>query len=171
MTTLDEDFAPPASAEGFTWETHLNALLIIEPHSLETGIATTFGEKDAVRATISVVDGTDAGGVYVDTLIFPKALIGQLKSNIGRKVLGRLTQGNPKPGQKPPWLLSDATSEDVAAARRFLAGEHAAAAPATPAPAATQAAQPAGIPAGLTAEQWNALTTEARAALQTMAPK
>lgn len=118
---MDEEFAAPASSVGFVWEDHKAALLIIEPHALETGIITSFGDKDAVRATIRVVDGPDAGGIYEDSLVFPKALIGQLKSSIGKKVLGRLAQGVAKPGQKPPWLLSDPTPDDITAAKASLA--------------------------------------------------
>lgn len=118
---MEEEFATPASSVGFVWEDHKAVLLIIEPHALETGIITSFGDKDAVRATIRVVDGTDAGEVYEDSLVFPKALIGQLKSSIGKKVLGRLTQGVAKPGQKPPWLLADPTPADIVAAKASLA--------------------------------------------------
>jgi len=129
---IEDEFAAPASAAGFQWEDHKGALLIVEPTSVETGIPTSFGDKDAVRATITVVDGTDAGEVYSDTLIFPRALIGQLKSNVGKKVLGRVSQGNAKPGQKPPWLLSDPTPADVTAAKAVLAGNTAPAGSAAP---------------------------------------
>lgn len=126
---IEDEFAAPASASGFQWEDHKGALLIVEPTSLETGIPTSFGDKDAVRATITVVDGSDAGEVYADTLIFPRALIGQLKSNVGKKVLGRVSQGNAKPGQKPPWLLSDPTPADITAGKAALSGKTPAAAP------------------------------------------
>lgn len=130
---IEDEFAAPASAAGFVWSDHKGALLIIEPTAVEAGIPTSFGEKEAVRADIRVVDGPDAGEVYTDTLIFPRALIGQLKSNVGRKVLGRVSQGQAKPGQQAPWLLSDPTPADVAAAKAALAGKAApAAAPAAP---------------------------------------
>lgn len=129
---IEDEFASPASAAGFTWGDHKGALLIVEPAAYEQGIPTSFGEKDAVRATITVVDGAGAGEVYNDTLIFPRALIGQLKSNVGKKVLGRVSQGVAKSGQQPPWLLADPTPADVAAAKAALAGNTAPAGSAAP---------------------------------------
>jgi hypothetical protein len=113
-------FATPAASSGFTFEDHAGALLIVEPLSVEGDIQTTFGPKDAVRANITVVDGEHAGDVHNDTLIFPRVLIGQLRSNIGEQVLGRLGQGNAKPGQKPPWRLDDPTPADLAAAEKYV---------------------------------------------------
>ena len=113
-------FATPAASSGFTFEDHSGALLIVEVLAVETDIPTTFGDKDAVRANITVVDGDHQGDVYSDTLIFPRVLIGQLRSNEGQQVLGRLSQGNAKPGQKPPWRLEDPTPADVALAEKYV---------------------------------------------------
>ena len=113
-------FATPAASSGFTFEDHSGALLIVEVLAVETDIPTTFGDKDAVRANITVVDGDHEGDVYNDTLVFPRVLIGQLRSNIGEQVLGRLGQGNAKPGQKPPWRLEDPTPADVALAEKYV---------------------------------------------------
>lgn len=113
-------FATPAASSGFTFEDHLDALLIIEVLAVESDIPTSFGDKDAVRANITVVDGPHQGDVYADTLVFPRVLIGQLRSNVGQQVLGRLGQGNAKPGQKPPWRLEDPTAADLAAAEKYV---------------------------------------------------
>lgn len=114
-------FAAPAPATGgVDLKTLLGALLIIEPLSAETGIQTTFGPSDAVRANVHVVDGALAGEVHEDTLIFPKVLQGQLKSRIGQKVLGRLGQGQAKPGQSAPWVLQEATPADITAGTAYL---------------------------------------------------
>lgn len=119
MTTANP-FTAPATASGITWEDQLGRLLLIEPTAVETGISTTFGEKDAVRADVTVIDADGAPEEYRDALIFPGVLISQTRSLIGQKVLGRLGQGVAKPGQKPPWRLDDPTDADVETGKRYL---------------------------------------------------
>lgn len=123
-------FSKPASASGIKWEDLKGSLLIVEPSSVEVGIPTQFGESDAVKATVSVLDGDDAGTVYVDTLIFPKILQTSVKGSIGGMVLGRLGHGVAKPKQSPPWVLEDFTADDAKVAEKFIAdrGEQAPAA-------------------------------------------
>ena len=110
-----------SSTTGIGWEDLKGSLLIVEVISLELAIKTSYGVSDAIRANVSVLDGDEEGTVYRDTLIFPKVLISQVKSAMGGKVLGRLGQGVKKPGQSPPWMLSDATEADKVAARAYLA--------------------------------------------------
>jgi hypothetical protein len=118
---MSSPFAKPAPpGEGIKWADLEGSLLIIDPISLETDIQTSYGSSDAVRARVSIVDGPQAGNVYEDTLIFPKVLSGQLKGHLGGKVLGRLTTGTAKPGQSAPWLLTEATEQDQAAAIEFM---------------------------------------------------
>ena len=114
-------FSKPAAAEGIKWADLKDALLIIEPKSIETGIKTVHGEASAVKADVSVVDGPKAGVTYVDTLIFPKVLQSAVKGSMGDMVLGRLGQGTAKPGQSAPWVLTDFTDADAKAAEEFLA--------------------------------------------------
>ena len=113
-------FSKPAEASGIQWEEHKGRLLLIEPKAFEQGISTTFGDKDAVRADVTVIDAPDAPQEYPDALIFPGALISQTRPLIGQKVLGRLGQGTAKPGQKPPWLLSEASADDIEMGKRYL---------------------------------------------------
>lgn len=113
-------FKAPAEASGIQWEQHKGRLLLIEPKSVETGISTTYGEKEAVRADVTVIDAPDAPEVFADALIFPGVLISQTRSLIGEKVLGRLSQGQAKSGQKPPWRLNDATDDDISIGIRYL---------------------------------------------------
>lgn len=110
---MSSPFAQPASAAGIDWNEVHGSLVIIEPSALETGINTTFGDKDAVRASIAILDGPMAETEYDDILIFPLVMIGQLRPRIGQKVLGRVTQGTAKAGQKPAWMLAEATEEDT----------------------------------------------------------
>lgn len=113
--------APSAPGSGITWADHNGALLVVEPLSVETGIQTSFGPSDAVRANVHVIDGPGAGDDYPDTLVFPKVLAGQLKTQIGGKVLGRLAQGVAKPGQSAPWMLQAPTEQDMQQAQQWLA--------------------------------------------------
>lgn len=115
-------FASPGTpGSGIKLADHLGALLLVEVLGVETGIPTTFGDSDAVKANVHVIDGDGAGTDYDDTLIFPKVLQSQLKKSVGQKVLGRLGQGQAKPGQSAPWLLNEATAEDVTKAEAWVA--------------------------------------------------
>ena len=97
-------------------------------------MGTSLGDRDAIRATVHDVT---AEHTYEDTLIFPKVLIGSLKSRIGQKVLGTIGQGVAKPGQNAPWIIQDASGDAAAASKavayleKWKAGEFTA--PATPA--------------------------------------
>ena len=93
----------PAEVEGH--------LLVVEPTEYVANIATSFGDKDAIR--VNVHDITD-GETHNDVLLFGTALIGSLKSQVGKRVLGVMTKGTAKPGQAAPWILQDATGEDKA---------------------------------------------------------
>ncbi len=127
-------FAKPAApGSGIKLEDHLGALLLIEPLSLETGITTAYGDSDAIKANVHVIDGPGAPADYEETLIFPKVLQGQLKRSIGQKVLGRLGQGQAKPGQSAPWVLNEATADDITKGETWVAQK---------APAVTSAAPP-----------------------------
>jgi hypothetical protein len=114
-------FEDPASSSGIEWKTLNGALLVIEPQEVIHGITTSFGDRDAVRANVTVVEGNTAGAEYTDTLIFPAVLQSQLASKVGKKVLGRLTQGQAKPGQSPPWMLEAARAGDADKATEHLA--------------------------------------------------
>lgn len=113
-------FAKPASATGVNWNDLEGRLLLVEPKSYETGIVTSLGEKDAVRADVTVLDGPDGGTENTDTLIFPRVLISQVRNQIGAKVLGRLGKGQAKPGQSAPWRLNEATDADIALGEKWL---------------------------------------------------
>lgn len=134
---MSNPFAAPAASAGITWADLDGLLLLIEPLSEEHGIPTVHGEAKAVRANVTVLDGPAAGERHDDTLIFPKILQSQVRPKIGEKVLGRLGQGNKKPGQSAPWILQEATPADVQIGVNWLAQ--------SARPAAAQAA-PVGQP-------------------------
>ncbi|MDA3624286.1 hypothetical protein OU415_02490 [Saccharopolyspora sp. WRP15-2] len=122
---MSDQFDGPGSASGITWADLNGRLLLITPHEKDVMVNTAFGENSAVRADVVVLDGPDAGEEYADTLIFPKVLQGQVKGNAGtgRMNLGRLGQGQKKPGQSAPWMLGDPTDADKEVARRYLASK------------------------------------------------
>jgi hypothetical protein len=105
--------APAAPGDGIKWEALTGRLVLVQPRSLEAGITTVYGVTEAVRADVVVLDGPDAGTKHDDTLIFPKVLQSQLKNRIDEKVLGRVSQGQAKPGQSAPWMLTEATEADI----------------------------------------------------------
>lgn len=113
--------APPTG--GITWEDQNGKLLIIEPLSVEAAIETTVGTKPAVRANVYVLTGPHEAEEFMDALVFPKVLQGQLRGQIGKKVVGRLGQGVKKPGQSAPWVISEATAEDIEKAKAYLANK------------------------------------------------
>lgn len=118
---MTNPFSAPATASGIKWEEHKGRLLIIEPLRVQEGIQTAFGLSDAVAANVHALTGPGEAEVFEDCLVFPKALQGQLRPRIGEKVLGRLVQGQAKVGQSPPWMLQEATEEDVAKGVAYLA--------------------------------------------------
>jgi hypothetical protein len=101
----------PADVEGH--------LLIVEPTEYVASIATSFGEKDAIRVTVHDVTDSET---HSDVLLFGTALIGSLKSQVGKRVLGVMTKGVAKPNQAAPWILEDATgnAKAVKAATDYL---------------------------------------------------
>jgi hypothetical protein len=135
---MSDDFtSASAPSGGIAWDEHNGKLLIVEPLSYETGIQTVHGEKDAVRANVYVLTGPTTSDDFEDTLVFPGVLVGQLKRQIGSKIVGRLTQGAKKPGQNAPWLLDAATAEDIDKARTWQLHRQAA-------PLVSASAAPAG---------------------------
>lgn len=113
-------FEKPASATGITWEDHKGKLLLIEPKQVEDNVPTSFGDKQAVRADITVVDGPESPIEFHESLIFPGVLISQTRPMVGKKVLGRLGQGQAKQGQRPPWRLDDPSDDDIKQATAYI---------------------------------------------------
>jgi hypothetical protein len=108
-------FNDPSAASGIDWKELHGSLLLVKVHSQETDIQTVHGPSNAIRADVHVLDGSLEGSVYADTLVFPKVLQSNLKPAIGKGeglVLGRLGQGQKKPGQSPPWVLSTASETE-----------------------------------------------------------
>jgi len=147
----NDPFDSPSSSSGIRWEQLNGRLLLVTPLSAEKDIKTDYGMAEAIRANVVVLDGPEAPSEFRDTLIFPKVLQGQVRANVGtgRANLGRLGQGNKKPGQSPPWRLSDPTEDDKDVARSYYAGG-------LTTKAATEEPEPAtsGAPAGGSKRPW-----------------
>ena len=137
------DSLAPADVEGH--------VLVVEPQEYVASITTSFGDKDAIRVNVHDITTQTS---HADVLWFPGGLIGALKGQIGKRVLGVMTKGTAKPGQAAPWLLQDASTSApaVAAATAYLTATTAAtlAAPAAgPAPAAAAPVAQSALDAAL----------------------
>lgn len=117
---MSELSSAPAPSAGITWADHQGSLMVVEPKSVETGIITTHGVADAVRANVYVLTGGTDSEDYEDSLIFPLVLFQQARRSLGMKIVGRLVQGKGQDGKTPPWLLDAATPEDMAKATAWL---------------------------------------------------
>jgi len=120
------EFSAPAAASGGDFD--LNAanghLLVVEPKEYRTGIETKFGDKDAILVTVHDIK---AQTTTTDVLWFGGVLVGSLKTQVGRRVLGVLGQGANTKGN-PPWLINDASGDTaaIAAATAYLNNQTAA---------------------------------------------
>lgn len=127
MTVTDVLFDDPGG-DNVEWADHLGKLLLIWPLSQEEVKTADYGDKDAIRADMVVLDGPDGSEELPDILVFPLVLQGQLRKGLrtGNPVLGRLGQGEAKldsrgkEKQKPPWKLFPASDEDKAMAARYV---------------------------------------------------
>ncbi len=160
-----EDKFVPADNKG--------ALLLFFPTQLQQGIKTAHGESDAVAARIVRLND---GRIYDNALIFPTALVTQLKAAVpDGMVLGTLGQGENTKGN-PPWLLSPHTEADVQVAEQWLAAnprqQFQQAAPPTPAASAPAWGQqpPAAAPAAPATGGWGSPPPQAQQASWGQAP-
>jgi hypothetical protein len=153
---MSTPFADPANPVSIDFKDIHGALLLIEVTGHEDDVPNVNSvpgvKSPAVRANVTVLDGPHTGRIYEDALIFPKAMQGQLRSRMGKLVLGRLGQGEKQPGKNAPWRLDTATDADRRVAQTYVnstaGGQHA------PQPAA-QSAGYAPAP-----QQWPGATTQ-----------
>ncbi|HLL68840.1 MAG TPA: hypothetical protein VK453_24470 [Micromonosporaceae bacterium] len=143
-------FTAPAAGDILQPKDIVGHLLIVRPTEHATGISTTFGEKDGIRADVCVLTELDPttqqpGRVYQSVLWLQGKLVGSLKKSIGDLVLARMSVGTGKPGQQPPFELDDATGDQAAvnAAQTWLDAHPGFVNTATAAPAAAGTPTPA----------------------------
>ena len=116
--------APSPGGSGLTAADLEGHLVVVEPKEYIATMMTRYGEKDAIRVTLHDIHAQET---HEDVLFFG-ALIGALKGQIGKRVLGVIGKGQAKPGQAPPWTITDASSSEqaVKAATAYLTGQVAA---------------------------------------------
>lgn len=115
------NFNDPATSSPLPLDELNGSLLLFTVYEETDEIITVHGATTAIRADVVVLDGKLEGETYNDALIFPKVLKVQLaRSTGGLMVVGRLGQGNKKPGLNPPWTLTAATPADKQLAQRFV---------------------------------------------------
>lgn len=111
----------PRSGDKIDLNTLNGSLLHIVVHEVVHDIDTTFGKSDAVRGDVAVLDGANKGQEMEGVLFFPRVLRSQLEQAVGESVVGRLGQGEAKPGKSAPWRLNAPTAEDMAIGERYEA--------------------------------------------------
>lgn len=120
MTYQIHQPAIPNADDKWTAAEHLGNLLLFFPTEVRRGIKTSNGDSDAVSC--SRVVNLDTGRILHNTLIFGTALV----PNIGPGapdgvVLGRLGQGEGKPGQSKPWILLPHDENELRVCQDWLA--------------------------------------------------
>lgn len=119
---MSSSFSTPAPPSGgFAMKDHLGSLILVEVLATKEGLQTANGPADVITGNVAVLDGSGAGDTYDDTILFGKVVYGQLKNSVGQKVLGRVAQGTAKGNQSPPWILNEASAEDIAKAEKWVA--------------------------------------------------
>lgn len=115
------NFNDPSSSDLLPLDELKGNLLLFTVYEETDPINTVHGPQTAVRADVVVLDGELSGTQYDDALIFPRVLKSQLRRSAGGlMVLGRLGQGNKKPGQNPPWTLAAADDADKKVAQAYI---------------------------------------------------
>lgn len=142
---------PAAGGDTFTPAEHHGKLLLIFPKSFEPAMKTSNGDSAAADADIVVVDTIDTATgrpkFFSGARLFGN-LAKSVRNDLGGQVLGRLGQG-PNTRGTPPWILTNFTDADAAAATPLLAQYQQGLFKPTEAPGAPQqfqGAQPASAP-------------------------
>ena len=116
------EFSAPSSGGSGLKQADLEGhVLVVEPQEYIPSMVTSFGDKDAIRVTVHDITTQET---HEDVLFFG-ALIGSLKPQVGKRVLGLMGKGVAKPGQAPPWVLTDLSTNEqaVAAATAYITGQ------------------------------------------------
>lgn len=114
MTFSTDLFGDPAGL-GDQWKAadHIGILCAFVDGSREK-VDTRFGnDQDATKCRyIIALDGDDAGTVYENAILFGNISKDAYSDRGAPIVLGRVTVGQAKKGQNPPFILEAATDED-----------------------------------------------------------
>lgn len=120
MTTVNEDweFGEPAGlGDQFQAAENIGKLVaFVEPQRVET--TTRFGVQQATQCRYVVDITSDL--VYDQPIIFGNLSKDAFSNGDAQTVLGVVVQGEPKPGQNPPFYLDPANPEQVAEAKEWF---------------------------------------------------
>ncbi len=120
----------PASGDGWTFadKDNVGELFLITPLREDSTTVTRGKKAEEVKIIVADVVHIDTkkpakSELHEEVFIFPKWVQGALRGYIGeRKVLGRLNQDADKSqGDRPAWVLDDASKADIEAATEYLA--------------------------------------------------
>jgi hypothetical protein len=94
--------------------------VIVRVTSYEENVPTVNGPANAVRVNVADLN---TGTSHTDVLWFPKFVVGQLRSQIGKLVLAKVGQGIAQPGKSAPWVLENVANDPAvtASAERWMA--------------------------------------------------
>jgi hypothetical protein len=158
---------PAAGGDTFEPRTHFGKLLLIYPKSYDPAMKTSNGDSAAADADIIVVDspGPDGQPLFFSNARLFGNLAKSVRNDLGGQVLGRLGQG-PNTRGTPPWILTNFTDQDAAAAGPLHAAYQAGQFKPTANPMSQQQGAPAASPAApptpaATQPAWNPQATPA----------
>lgn len=109
----------PAASFEFGLADHDGVLALFAVGGLHRDVSTSFGERDAVRAGIVLLDGPEAGKVFEDILLFNTRVVSRLRNAPGQVILARIGMGEGKGGNNKPVELYEATPADQDLAMRW----------------------------------------------------
>lgn len=118
MTYPWESQTPNASFE-FGLADHVGSLAFFVVGGLETDVSTSFGDRDAVRCSLVLIDGPEAGKEFEDILLFNSRIVSRLRNVAGTIRLHRITYAEAKGGNNKPVEIVDATDADNELARSW----------------------------------------------------
>lgn len=112
---MSGELSSPRNADMLKPADIVGHLLIVRPLEFVPDVQTTLGPKDAVRCDVSDLNQNNPDGsygvIFRDVLWFGRQLIPGLRRQIGECALGWMSQGISKPGQNPPYMLTDAMGD------------------------------------------------------------
>lgn len=121
--SMDDEWGRPAEVSGeYARPGDLKGhLLIVYPLGYVQEIVTRFGVSDGITVDVIDLDDKDEygspGKIYRASNFMQAQLIASLKSQVGSKVLGIMSQGVSKNGMNPPWVIVDQSGDPQARER------------------------------------------------------
>jgi hypothetical protein len=103
----------PAASFEFGLADHVGSLAFFVVGGLHRDVNTSFGTRDAVRASLVMLDGNEAGNIFEDVLLFNSRIVARLRNVPGQIILCRIALAAGKGGNNAPVELLDATPADT----------------------------------------------------------